>query len=474
MAFTFKKGFLSAPEPQRKPRRKKEALPDDAFLPTEEYDLGHDDENDADPMIAEIETSDQAYQYSVEYCRAHCNQYNQGLMRLDPMINMNFANDLRAVQFNRKLWGHHDGHGKGGIKRTMLLPSGIVLHYVEWGSEQAPPIVLLHDVNDSCHLWDDVCQPLADKYRVLALDFRGHGETTKSTRREYGVEFLVDDLHELVVRLSLNGREWGGAYTRPWVLCGKGMGGAVAVSYAARHEGRVAGLVLWDYDPEMPKERLCFSPHQAGHFIGQEALAYVLAKQMGLMKDSKFLAIEFTNRAYYVNTEDINSGCRFKIDPYFFLADMNPGLAWTQLRTVATKCRVLLVHTQNSKDWSYKRATDVLASLEQGSEQGEPLSVGLVVANRSTVLDEEKNIVEDLQQLYGGIASHILRFSDAIDKIARTKLKAEGAVRYQKISQDEIDDKAAVREAIRQQARDAAGFMRKDDPAPPSFEDFDD
>lgn len=39
----------------------------------------------------------------------------------------------------------------------------------------------------------------------------------------------------------------------------------------ARHPGRVAGLVLWDYDPDMPTTRLCFSPHQAGHFRGQAA-----------------------------------------------------------------------------------------------------------------------------------------------------------------------------------------------------------
>ena len=42
---------------------------------------------------------------------------------------------------------------------------------------------------------------------------------------------------------------------------------------------------------------------------------------------------------------------------------------------------------------------------------------------------------------------------DAIDKAARSKLRAEGAVRYEKISQEEIEDKEATREAIRQQAR---------------------
>ena len=288
----MKKGFLTAPDPPKKPRRKKAALPDEAFLPAESYALANEDELAVDPMVADIDSSEAAHEYSVEYCRAHCNQYNQATMKLDPYVNMAFCEDLRVVFFNRKMHGHHDGGGKGGAQRTMLLPSGIVMHYLEWGSEQAPPIVMLHDVCDSCHSWDDVAQPLAQKYRVLALDLRGHGESSWSSRREYGVEHHVEDVHELVVRLSLNGREWGGAHTRPWVLCGKGMGGAVAAAYAARHVGRVAGLVLWDYDPEWPKDRLCFYPYQAGHFLDQEPLAVLLGQTLGLEKDPKYLSIQ--------------------------------------------------------------------------------------------------------------------------------------------------------------------------------------
>jgi len=478
MSLSFKKGFLTEPVvargSSRQDRRKKAAPPDEAFLPAESYDLLDDDDEAADPMVAEIETSEQAYQYSVEYCRAHCNQFNQGLMRLDPMVNVAFCNDLRAVQFNRKMWGHHDGSGRGGEQRTLLLPSGIVLNYLEWGNEQAPPIVMLHDVCESCHIWDDVAQPLADSYRILAIDLRGHGESSRSPRREYGVDALVEDLHELVVRLSLNGRDWGGAYTRPWVLCGKGMGGAVAVAYAARHEGRVAGLILWDYDPDLPKERLCFSPYQAGHFRGQEPLAALLAKQLGLRDDAKYLAITFTNRCEYVDVTDEKAGCRFRVDPFFFLADMSPGLAWTQLRAVAPRTHILLVHNQSSLDWTYERAMEVHRALGQPSEHGETRAVKLVVASRGTVLDEEKNIVEDLQKLYGGIAAHIRTFADAIDKAARAKHRAEGGARYEPIAQQEIEAKEAEREAIRQAAREAAGFMAKEDPKPPSFADFDD
>eukprot|EP00965_Chrysotila_dentata_P149029 4922441-Pleurochrysis_carterae.AAC.1 len=299
MALSFKKGFLAggglqdtACKEAKRGARRKQAPPDEVFLPTVEYDLADDDDDGANPLLDDVNSSEEAYNYSIEYCRAHCNQFNQGLMRLDPAINVSFANDLRAVTFNRKLWGHHDGPAGESTRaasthKNILLPSGIVLHYREWGNEQAPPIVLIHDIGDCNHLWDDVAHPLSERYRVLSIDLRGHGESSRSPRREYGVEQLVGDVHELVVRLSLNGREWGGAFTRPWVLCGKGMGGAVAVAYVSQHPGRVAGLVLWDYDPEMPKDRLCFNVYQAGHFAGQVRTILCVLGAASRRKDEK-------------------------------------------------------------------------------------------------------------------------------------------------------------------------------------------
>ena len=60
----------------------------------------------------------------------------QGLKKLSAECNLNFCNDLKAVTHNRKFFGHHDGPGKGGTQKTMLLPSGIVLNC------EAPPAVV--------------------------------------------------------------------------------------------------------------------------------------------------------------------------------------------------------------------------------------------------------------------------------------------------------------------------------------------
>ena len=64
---------------------------------------------------------------------------------------------------------------------------------------------------------------------------------------------------------------------------------------------------------------------------------------------------------YQLNVDEDNAGVRLRMDPHFFLADFNAGVAWTQLRAAAAAVKVLLVHTENSRDWTYERAMEVAA-----------------------------------------------------------------------------------------------------------------
>ena len=457
----WRKGFLSEPAPRKhKPNRKKAALPDEAFLPTETYELADDDADATDPRIAELETSDEAYAYSVEYSRSHCNLYNQGMIELSADATLAFVEDIKVVEHNRKHFGHHDGPGKGLTEKTLLLSSGIVMHYTEWGAEAAPPIVLLHDVCDCCHAWDEIARPLAQRYRVLAPDLRGHGKSTHSPTHQYGIEHLVEDLHELVVRLSLNGRDWGGAFTRPWVLCGRGMGAAVATAYAAKHKGRVSGLALWDFDPEWPKDRLNFYPFQAAHFTSIKAIGSFFNDRLGLQEDGKYLSIQFVNRAHFVDPHEVHKGCAFDMDPHFFLADFNPGIAWAMLREAASACEVRLLWSQNSREWSYGRLGEIAASLKQGEHRGVETST----VSRGTAIDKESgHAIEDRAKLFASVSGLLLGFSDAIDKEARSALRAQGLARYEKVSEEDVEQKAARMEAARMEAREVAEAMASHD-----------
>ncbi|SDM73953.1 Pimeloyl-ACP methyl ester carboxylesterase [Halogranum gelatinilyticum] len=99
-----------------------------------------------------------------------------------------------------------------------------------------PPVVFVHAAILDHSLWDAQAEALADEYTTVVYDLRGHGRTGGSTREQYAVELLADDLHALVTGLGLD---------RP-VVCGLSLGGLVAQSYAARYPDDLSGLVLAD------------------------------------------------------------------------------------------------------------------------------------------------------------------------------------------------------------------------------------
>ena len=74
------------------------------------------------------------------------------------------------------------------------LPAGR-FHYVSWGAERTerPSVVLLHGVTSSAQSWVRVGPALADRYRVYALDMRGHGDSIKPARGSYSLRHSADD-----------------------------------------------------------------------------------------------------------------------------------------------------------------------------------------------------------------------------------------------------------------------------------------
>ena len=77
-------------------------------------------------------------------------------------------------------------------------------HYLEWGDPSNPPMLLLHGYAQTCHSWDFVALALCDKFRVLSLDQRGHGDSDWSDSGDYSPESYWTDLHLIVKALELN------------------------------------------------------------------------------------------------------------------------------------------------------------------------------------------------------------------------------------------------------------------------------
>lgn len=97
------------------------------------------------------------------------------------------------------------------------LPAGR-FHYLSWGEEQTelPCMLLLHGITSSAQSWVRVGPALANRYRVYALDQRGHGESIKPAAGAYSLRHSADDALAFLEELNLErpvliGHSWGGA-----------------------------------------------------------------------------------------------------------------------------------------------------------------------------------------------------------------------------------------------------------------------
>jgi pimeloyl-ACP methyl ester carboxylesterase len=123
---------------------------------------------------------------------------------------------------------------EGKVRDSTVSLGALRCHYRDWGNPAAPPLVLLHGFTGNARQWDTVARIMADGYRVLALDQRGHGETDWAPDQDYTAARVHEDFAAFVAALGLD----------RIALVGFSFGGEVAYGYAALHPDRVARLVL--------------------------------------------------------------------------------------------------------------------------------------------------------------------------------------------------------------------------------------
>jgi len=120
---------------------------------------------------------------------------------------------------------------------------GSAAHYLHSGPTTLPDVppaldrgrlfVLVHAAGSNAGMWRRQMAVAAGEHSVVAVDFPGHG-------RSSGVEGLptIEAYADWLVHFA------DALRLRPFVLVGRSMGGAVAITVAARHPERLAGVVL--------------------------------------------------------------------------------------------------------------------------------------------------------------------------------------------------------------------------------------
>jgi pimeloyl-ACP methyl ester carboxylesterase len=131
--------------------------------------------------------------------------------------------------------------------------NGIRMHYLEWGDRNGVPLVWAHSNASSAYEIRAVAPRLAQAgYRVLAVDYRGHG-LTRVTDYDFTIHHIADDLVGLLDSLKIPAAVFGGS----------AKGAFVAASVYDHYPSRVLGLLMgdggtwsrqWIVDRETPEE----------------------------------------------------------------------------------------------------------------------------------------------------------------------------------------------------------------------------
>jgi pimeloyl-ACP methyl ester carboxylesterase len=126
----------------------------------------------------------------------------------------------------------------------VTAPNGAVqLAYEVHGPADAPPMVLLHALGERRTSWAPVVERFTGRFRVLALDLRGHGESPRPAT--YSSRLMRDDV---VAALDEHGLD-------SVTLVGHSLGGIVAYLVAMDQPHRVERLVVEDAAPPFPRDR---------------------------------------------------------------------------------------------------------------------------------------------------------------------------------------------------------------------------
>ncbi len=237
--------------------------------------------------------------------------------------------------------------------------NGMRFRYVDWGgTDGMKTIVLLHGGGLTAHAWDLVCLGLRQRWRCVALDARGHGDSDWSKQVDYRIASQRTDVLAFLDHLGLD----------RVALVGHSMGGFTSISLAAHAPQRVAALTLVDIGPE-PREEgtrdIRGLVSKGTDFASiDDAIQQVLAHRPARNPESLRRSLQIAMR------ESADGRWRWKYDPGRYVQLRTEAFArerrslWNDLAMIS--CPAQVIRGEKSRVFWQEDAEQVAATLPNG------------------------------------------------------------------------------------------------------------
>jgi pimeloyl-ACP methyl ester carboxylesterase len=180
------------------------------------------------------------------------------------------------------------------MRSRYLVCAGREIHFTEWGSPQAEPVIAWHGLARTGRDMDPIAAQLATRYRVICPDTLGRGlsQWSPEPEREYCLAFYERTAAELLGQLGITRCLW----------LGTSMGGAIGLRAAAGAlRGCITRLVLNDIGPEIApaaEQRIrayAGSPPAFATMAELEAYFRTVYKPYGWLPDAQWRALAETS-----------------------------------------------------------------------------------------------------------------------------------------------------------------------------------
>src|SRR5580698_7007465 len=129
-------------------------------------------------------------------------------------------------------------------KKTIALPNGETLAYIDRGDPSGPAVVLIHGYTDSARDWVPMLPYVSKHYRLILVDIRGHGQSSKPECCYTRLDFAYD------IKLLLDALG-----VRTADIVGHSLGSIIAQTFAEYWPERTAHVVLISSTGGAPPDR---------------------------------------------------------------------------------------------------------------------------------------------------------------------------------------------------------------------------